>query len=329
MRTSLLHVCDGVDLRALSMMENVSVVAMLTLSGLNFPFAQRLVIFVLVLLCYLIILLSNLTIVLVIVADRKLHQPMYVFLCNLCINAVYGSVGFYPKFLVDLLSSHVISYTGCLLQGFVIHSSNTYDFSILALMAYDRYVALCRPLAYRSFMTRQRVSLFVFLSWFIPLFCMFMNTASLLGKKLCGSHINRLYCVNLMVVNLACSPPRANSIIVAFNLGLYFLHFLFICWSYVYLIKLCISSTQMWKKFRHTCSPHLACLLTYTATVLLDLLYMRFGSAQLSQHLHNFMTIEFLLIPPIFNPLIYGLQLTHIRNRILSFFHTKKKIRSF
>ncbi|XP_077436383.1 olfactory receptor 6E1-like [Vanacampus margaritifer] len=310
------------------MMENVSVVTMFTLSGLNFPFVQRITIFVLVLLFYLLILLSNFAVVFVIVADRKLHKPMYIFLCNLCVNAVYGSAGFFPKFLVDLVSSHVISYAGCMLQGYVVHSSNCCDFSILALMAYDRYVALCRPLVYQSFMTKQRVSLFVFLSWFIPLFCMFMNTASLLGKKLCGSHISRLYCVNLMVANLACSPSKANNIIATFNIGLYFLHFLFICWSYVYLVKMCISSAQMWRKFRHTCTPHMICLLTYSTTVLLDLLYMRFGSDELSQHLHNFMTIEFLLIPPILNPLIYGLQLTHIRNRILNFFHTKKKIDS-
>ncbi|XP_049584798.1 olfactory receptor 6E1-like [Syngnathus scovelli] len=311
------------------MMQNVSSVTMLTLSGLNFPFVHRLILFVLVLLWYLIILLSNFTIIVVILTDKKLHKPMYVFLCNLCINAVYGSVGFYPKFLVDLLSSHVISYAGCMLQGFVIHSSNTYEFSILALMAYDRYVALCQPLVYQSYMTRQRVSLFVFFSWLMPLFCMFMNTASILGKKLCGSHINRLYCVNQMVVSLTCSPPRSHTIITSLNVTFYFFHFLFVCWSYAYLIKMCISSTQMWKKFKQTCIPHAICLITYTATVLLDLLYMRFGSTEVPQHLNNFMTIEFLLIPPILNPLIYGLQLTHIRNRIVGLINSKKKIHSF
>ncbi|KAM9801763.1 olfactory receptor 3A2-like [Syngnathus typhle] len=196
-------------------------------------------------------------------------------------------------------------------------------------MAYDRYVALCQPLVYQSYMTRQRVSLFVFFSWFMPLFCMFTNTASILGKKLCGSHINRLYCVNQMVVSLICSPPRSHTIITWLNVAFYFFHFLFVCWSYVYLIKMCISTTQTWKRFKQTCMPHAICLITYTGTVLLDLLYMRFGSADVSQHLNNFMTIEFLLIPPILNPLIYGLQLTHIRNRIAGLLHTKKKIHSF
>ncbi|XP_054643126.1 olfactory receptor 49-like [Dunckerocampus dactyliophorus] len=311
------------------MMENVSVVTMFTLSGLKFTYVQRMTIFLLTLLWYIIILLSNFTMIVVIVIDKKLHKPMYIFLCNLCINAVYGSVGFYPKFLVDLLSSHVISYAGCMLQGYVIHSSSCCDFSILALMAFDRYVAICRPLVYHSFMSKRRVSLFVFFSWFIPLFCMFMNTAVLLGRKLCGSHINKVYCVNWMVTNLACSPPTASGIVTAFNIGLYFGHFLFICWSYLYLVKTCISSTDMWKKFMQTCLPHLICLITFTVTVLLDLFYMRFGSAALSQHLQNVMSMTFLLVTPVVNPLIYGLNLTSIRNRMLSILYTKKKIGIF
>ncbi|XP_057709104.1 olfactory receptor 49-like [Corythoichthys intestinalis] len=311
------------------MMENLTVTTTLTLSGLNFPFVHRIIIFVLILLCYLLILLNNFTIIFVVINDKKLHKPMYIFLCNLCVNALYGSVGFFPKFLVDLVSSHVISYAGCMLQGYVIHSSNCCDFSILLLMAYDRYVALCRPLVYQSLMTKQRISVLVFFSWLVPLFCMFMNSASLLGKKLCGFHINKLYCVNLMVANLLCSPPKVNNIIAMFNIGLYFVHFLLVCYSYVYLIKMCLASAQMWKKFRQTCTPHFICLLVYATTLLLDLLYMRFGSADLSIHLKNFMTIEFLIIPPILNPLIYGVQLTHIRNSILSYFLSKKKVQSF
>lgn len=68
-----------------------------------------------------------------------------------------------------------------------------------------------------------------------------------------------------------------------------------------------------------TCMPHLFCLITVTVCLLFDLLYMRFGSKTLSQSVQNFMAIEFILIPPIVNPLIYGLKLTQIRKRILQF----------
>lgn len=295
-----------------------------TLSGFNFNLEQRTILFVVTLLWYLMIVLGNVFLIITIVVDKNLHEPMYIFLCNLCINALYGTIGFYPKFLLDLLSSNVISYAGCILQGFVIHSSTCGDFSILALMAYDRYVAICRPLAYHSVMTKQRIFLFVFLSWFFPLYCMLMNTASILGTRLCGSHINKVYCVNWMIVSLACTPPKANVIIAYLNILFYFGHFVFIFWSYMYLIKTCISSKEDQQKFMQTCLPHLISLVTFAITVLLDILYMRFGSKNVSQDLHNFMAIEFLLIPPIVNPLIYGFKLTKIRNKVLSLVHMKR-----
>ncbi|XP_061578915.1 olfactory receptor 4M1-like [Cololabis saira] len=304
-------------------MENASHVTVFTLSGLNFTFEQRIVLFLLTSLWYLMILGGNITLVFVIVIDKNLHEPMYIFLCNLCINALYGTVGFYPKFLLDLLSSHVISYGGCMLQGFVIHSSTCGDFSILALMAYDRYVAICRPLAYHSVMTKQRVSIFVFFTWLIPLYCMFMNTATILHIELCGSNINRLYCVNWMITRLACSPPLANTAVTYMNLLFYFGHFVFILWSYMFLIRQCISSKENHGKFMQTCLPHLISLVTFTIAVLLDLLYMRFGSPAVSQNLSNFMATEFLLIPPFVNPLIYGFKLTKLRNKMWNFVYKK------
>lgn len=309
-------------------MENVSDVTSFTLSGLDFKLEYRIVFFLLTFLWYIMIVLGNVLLIIVIVVDKKLHQPMYIFLCNLCINALYGTSGFYPKFLLDLLTSHVISYASCMLQGYVIHSSTCGDFSILALMAYDRYVAICRPLVYHAVMTKQRVSLLVFLSWFIPLCCMFMNTASLLGVKLCSSHIGKVYCVNWMIVSIACSPPRVNSVIAYFNIFLYLGHFVFIIWSYMYMVRSCLSSKEDQQKFMQTCLPHLISLVIFTGTVLLDLMYMRFGDANVSPHLSNFMAIEFLLIPPFVNPLIYGFKLKNIWNRIVSILHMKRKVTS-
>lgn len=307
-------------------MENDSLAVLFTLSGFNFTNEQRVNLFILTLLWYLMIILANGFLICAIVVDRNLHEPMYIFLCSLCVNALYGTAGFYPKFLMDLLSSSVISYAGCMLQGFVIHSSTCGDFSMLALMAYDRYVAICRPLAYHSVMTRQRVSVFVFLSWFFPLYCMLMNSVTLLGIKLCGSHIDKLYCVNWMVVQLACSPPRANTVVAYVNILLYFGHFVFIFCSYMYLVKTCLSSKEDQRRFMQTCLPHLVSLVTFAITVLLDLMYMRFGSKDVSQNLSNFMAVEVLLIPPFVNPLVYGLKLTKVRRKVLSFIHVKRKV---
>lgn len=306
-------------------MENVSAVTVLTLPGFDFKLEYRVVLFVVMLLWYAMIVSSNVSLIVIIFIDKKLHEPMYIFLCNLCINALYGTLGFYPKFLMDLLSLPVISYAGCLLQSFVIHSSACGDLSILALMAYDRYVAICCPLMYHSLMTKQRISLFLFLCWFIPLNCMFLNTASLLGVKLCSSHINKVYCVNWMIRAIACSPPKFNNIIGYINIFFYFSHVVFIIWSYIYMIRSCLSSKEDQQKFMQTCLPHLISLCLFTVTVLLDLMYMRFGEASISQHLSNFMAIEFLLVPPLLNPLMYGFKLTLVRKKIMSIMHVRRK----
>ncbi|XP_029936106.1 olfactory receptor 1D2-like [Myripristis murdjan] len=307
-------------------MDNVSVTSLFTLLGLNCTVEQKVTLFSLTLLCYLIIWILNIVLIITIIVDKGLHEPMYIFLCNLCINGLYGTSGFYPKFLMDLLSpSHVISYAGCLLQSFVIHSSTGCDLSVLAVMAYDRYVAICRPLVYHSVMTKQRVSLLVFFSWLLPLYCMFMNTITISQSKLCGSHIHKLYCSNWLIGKIACSATTANSAVVYFNIAFYASHSFFIAWSYMYLIRMCIKPQTNRSKFMQTCVPHLLSLFTYSFAVILELMYMRFGPRDVSQSLQNFMAIQFLIFPPILNPLIYGLKLTKIRNRILGVIHDRGK----
>ncbi|KAM9347563.1 olfactory receptor 2K2-like [Symphorus nematophorus] len=307
-------------------MDNLSVLTFFTLSGLNYTVQHRIILFILTLLYYLIILIVNVILIITIIVDQKLHEAMYIFLCNLCISGLYGTAGFYPKFLMDLLSpSHVISYVGCFVQGFVIRSSSASELSILAVMAYDRYVAICHPLRYNSVMTMQRISLLVAFSWLLPFYCMFTNTMTIFQSRLCGSHIPKLYCANSLIDKLACSTSIVNTSIVFFNIAIYIVHLLFLIWSYMYLVRTCLTSKQGRKKFMQTCVPHLVSIINYFFAVLFDLMYTRFGSEMISQSLQNFMAIEFLLIPPLINPLVYGLILTKIRNRVFGFIHEHKE----
>ncbi|XP_073329264.1 olfactory receptor 1-like [Pagrus major] len=308
------------------MMNNVSVLTFFTLSGLNYTVQHRIILFALTLLYYFIVWIVNVVVIITIIVDQRLHEAMYIFLCNLCINGLYGTAGFYPKFFKDLLSPfHVVSYAGCLLQSFVIYSSFGSELSILAVMAFDRYVAICRPLEYHSVMTRQRISLLVAFSWLLPLYCMFSNTMTIVQLKLCGSHIPKLYCSNALIDKLTCSTSSAQASVLFFNIAIYIFHFLFLLWTYMYLISTCLKSKHGRKKFMNTCVPHLVSLISYSFAVLFDVMYTRYGSSTLSQSLKNFMAIEVLLIPPIINPLVYGLKLTKIRNRILGFIQGQKE----
>ncbi|KAM6955978.1 olfactory receptor 11H6-like [Lycodopsis pacificus] len=302
------------------MMHNVSHGRLFFLSGLSETMNYRVALFSLTLLCYCFIVLVNVALIVIIILDKNMHEPMYILLCTFCMNGLYGTTGFYPKILWDLLSPvHVISYTGCLVQALVMYSFACSDLSILAVMAYDRYVAICRPLVYHSTMSKQRLLLLVCFSWVTP-FCIIGTNIILTSTlKLCSPYIDRLFCVNWVIVKLACFPADTfiNNIVAYITIIIYVFHGFFILWSYVYVIKTCVNSLENRAKFMQTCVPHLASLLIFLVTILFDLMNMRFRSNNLPQTLQNFVAIEFLIISPVVNPLIYGFKLTKIRNRIL------------
>nr|XP_043875617.1 olfactory receptor 1019-like [Solea senegalensis] len=305
------------------MMDNVSVITIFYLSGLNETINHRFLLFFLTLLCYCAILLVNIALIVTVVLDKSLHEPMYILLCTFCINGLYGTAGFYPKFLWDLLSPvHVISYSGCLVQAHVMYTYACGDLSILAVMAYDRYVAICRPLEYHCVMSRQRILKLVCFSWLTP-FCVIGTNISLTARlKLCSTFIPRLFCVNWIIVSLACFPAEVlvNNIVAYITILIYVFHGVFIVWSYMYLIKTCVHSAENRTKFMQTCVPHLVSLTTFLFTILFDIMTIRYGSKGFPQTLKNFIAIEFLVIPPLMNPLIYGYKLTKIRKRFQGFF---------
>uniref|UniRef100_A0A3Q3IH30 G-protein coupled receptors family 1 profile domain-containing protein n=1 Tax=Monopterus albus TaxID=43700 RepID=A0A3Q3IH30_MONAL len=277
-------------------MSNISSIVVFSLSGFNATVNYRVTLFSLTLLTYCVILAVNVSLILIIILDKNLHEPMYICLCNLFINELYGTAGFFPKFAFDLLSDvHVISYVGCLLLIFVIYSYVNVDYFVLALVAYDRYVAIFG------------------VTWLVPLCCELIVVTLASRLKLCGSHIEKIYCENWAVVKLACSSTKANNILDCF------------LFSYVRLVKSSLKSREGRRKFTQTCVPNLLCLLNVSAAVLFDLMYSRYGSAAVPQSVKNFMTIQFLLIPPILNPIIYGLILTKIRGRVKSLYLQCKK----
>ncbi|KAM6934518.1 olfactory receptor 6N2-like [Xenentodon cancila] len=289
---------------------------------------NRVTLFVLTLLGFIVLLLVNIVLIVTIILEEKLHKPMYIFICSLCINSLYGTAAFYPKFLFDILSNtYVISYIGCLLQVFVIYSYVETDFSILAVMAYDRYVAICRPLQYHSVMTTHRVVLLVAFSKLVPLLCQALVVIMTSKLTLCGSNIEKLYCDNWSILKLSCKSTISNNIVGFMVIVLFFGHDVFIICSYVKLVKCALNSRESRRKFLQTCVPHLLCLLNVTVALLFDLMYARYGSMFMPQSVKNFMAIQFLMIPPILNPIIYGLNLSQLRNSFLRMCSYSKQVK--
>ncbi|KAL4601615.1 olfactory receptor 1D2-like [Arapaima gigas] len=288
------------------------------LSGISATWENRYIFFCISFLCYLLIISVNLTLIFTVLLRKALHEPMYIFLCSLCANCLYGSTGFYPKFLSDLLSElHVISYAGCIIQAFFIYSSVLCDVSILTVMAYDRLVAICRPLEYHAVMTKRTVTKLIAFSWIAPLSSMGFLVVFSSALTLCGSKIEKLYCENWAIVKLSCSSTATYNVFAYMVIFTYMGHAVFIIFTYTKLFNSSIKCIEDRRKVIHTCTPHLVSLINVTVAFLFDTMYSRYGSRDFPQGLRHFLALEFLVVPPLLNPLIYGLKLTKVRNEFL------------
>ncbi|XP_048836298.1 olfactory receptor 8U1-like [Brienomyrus brachyistius] len=295
-------------------MENSSTEMIFFLSGLNDTRRNKMIYFFGSFFIYLFTIFLNITLVVTVMLDRVLHEPMYIFLCNLCVNGIYGATGFYPSFLLDLLSdSNIISYSACVTQIFVVHSYMLCELSNLTVMAYDRYVAICNPLQYHPIMTPGKVGKLLLVPWLLSFAEILIGVLLMVRLPLCGYMINKLYCTNWDVVKLSCIDTSVNNL---YGYGLVVSHFiqaLLIVISYFHIIRTCVRSKAEQNKFMETCLPHLITLAIYSLSASFDVLYARYGSSSSLQGLRNFLSIEYLIIPPLLNPLIYGLKLKQIR----------------
>lgn len=193
-------------------MENNSEIVFF-LQGLNETRTNKQIYFTFTLILYLFTIFANLTLIFTIFLEKMLHEPMYIFLCNLCINGIYGASSFYPKLLHDLMAdAHVISYTGCLTQIFFVYSYAFCEFTNLTVMAYDRYAAICKPLQYHTLITAKKVGQLLLLTWIFSLSESIIGTVLTTRLPLCGVHIDKMYCTNWEVVKLSCTDTILNNI---------------------------------------------------------------------------------------------------------------------
>ncbi|CAG02149.1 unnamed protein product [Tetraodon nigroviridis] len=296
---------------------------LLVLQGLNASRGQRQVYFGLALSAYLLTILINLLLVLTVWLHRSLHKPIYIFLCNLCLNGMCGASSFYPKLLRDLLAeAQVVTHGGCLAQLFGIYCYVFCEFTSLTVMAYDRYLAICRPLQYGSVMTVQKVLQLLLLTWSFSLLETAVGTFLTARLPLCRHRLPKIFCTNWEVVKLSClgANTTVNSI---YGLILTISHLsqtTLILVSYTHLVRASMKLRSNRRKFMQTCVPHLLALLVFTISLLFDIMYSRYGGSSSSSTLavlQNALAAEFLVVPPIINPIIYGINLHQIRTKIL------------
>ncbi|KAM7398744.1 hypothetical protein PAMP_018060 [Pampus punctatissimus] len=273
--------------------------------------------FMLTVMLYIIIVIANTSLIVVICMNRSLHEPMYLFLCSLFVNELYGSTGLFPFLLVQILSDiHTVSAPFCFLQIFCIYTYASIQFSNLAIMSYDRYLAICCPLHYNTRMTSNKVVIFIIVIWLYS-FVKFLITLSLnIRLTLCGNVINSLYCSNYLVVKLACSDTKVNNIYGLFGVVLTILvPLLPIFFSYIKILNICFSGCkQTQQKAVSTCTPHLVSLLNFSFGCCFEILQSRFDMSGVPNMLRIILSLYFVIIQPLLNPVMYGLQMSKIRN---------------
>ncbi|XP_049905759.1 olfactory receptor 10A3-like [Epinephelus moara] len=274
--------------------------------------------FVFCLLLYSFIVSANLTMIIIILREKTLHEPMYIFIAFLSVNALYGSTGFFPRFLMDLLTdTHLISHPACFTQIFIIYTYALYELTILSIMAYDRYVAVCHPLHYHRKMNSKTVYTLTFFAWVCPTCYLTMSIIMVVRLPLCGNNIQRVYCASWNIVKLSCVTNAVLNIVAL--LGAIIIACLplgFILYTYLRIVIACWKSSEVRGKVLQSCLPHVISFLIYLFTSFSDTALSRQNLEEINPFVAIILSLEFVIIPPVVNPLVYGLKLPEIRKHI-------------
>ncbi|GLD71890.1 olfactory receptor 11A1-like protein [Lates japonicus] len=307
---------------------NVTSVTSVTLDGLVQLSDHRWLFFVLFLSAYLFVLVSDGLVVYVIWSQRSLHRPMFMFVAAVLVNSLVASAAVYPGLLSDLASGrHVaeVSRAACLSQGFVVYSLGSSSFVLLAAMAFDRYLSICRPLRYAALVTPAAVAALLLLCWLLP--AGLVGGAVLLASRLplCRSRISRIYCDIYSFVHLSCGGGGAVLLFEVYGLlcaaTTVFLPAAFVLFTYGRILFICLRRSRAFSsKALRTCLPHLLVFLNYSLSAGAELLQRRLqaGGAPAVSILPSVLV---LVVPTVFNPVVYGLKVQevfrHVR-RLLS-----------
>lgn len=298
-------------------MNNATAVLEFLLIGIsNYP-EWRIPFFILVLITYLSTLFGNGLIIILIHFDPHLHTPMYFFLSNLSfLDLCYGTVSM-PQALLHCFSTHpYLSYPRCLTQMSVSFFLATAECLLLAVMAYDRVVAISSPLHYSMVMNGPVCAWLAATSWGASLVLTVMVTLSL-HLHFCGTNvINHFVCEILSLLKLSCSDTSFNELMILIT-GIFtlMLPFGFILLSYVQIatVVLKIHSAQGMLKALSTCGSHLTVVTIFYGAAIST--YMK-PQSKLSPDLDKFISVFYGALTPMLNPLIYSLRNKDVKEAI-------------
>ncbi|NWI51991.1 OR5V1 protein, partial [Calyptomena viridis] len=297
---------------------NLSTVSEFVLIGLSDAPEVRLLLFVLFLIIYLATMVANITILIAVGADTHLHNPMYFFLSNLSLLDILCPTITVPRMLgALLLENKMISFTGCLFQLFLFIDVVGTEIFLLAVMAYDRYVAICHPLKYLSTMSLKLCAHLAIGTWVVGFFNSLLHTSLIFTLFFCDSNqVDQYYCDIPPVLGLSCSPTYSRELVilvVAGVLGSGAFVATLVSYIYILLAILSMKSSESRHKAFSTCASHLTVVcLFYGATICT---YMR-PSSTYSPQRDRIISMLYGVLTPLLNPIIYSLRNKEVRSAL-------------
>ncbi|XP_075819863.1 olfactory receptor 4F3/4F16/4F29-like [Microtus pennsylvanicus] len=299
--------------------KNQSVVSEFVFLGLTNSWGIQLFLFVFSSMFYVASKTGNSLIVFTVVSDPHLHSPMYFLLANLSfIDSGVSSV-VSPKMIYDLLRKHkFITFRGCITQIFFIHFVSSIEMVLLIAMAFDRYVAICKPLHYLTIMSSKICILFSVSSWVVGFMHSLIQLAFVVNLPFCGPNVlDSFYCDFPGFIKLACIDTYKLKLLVSVNTGFMSVGFFFILIiSYIVIIfTVQKHSSSGYSKALSTLSVHVTVVVLFFGPVMF--IYTRPSSFTL---LDKFLSIFEAVVTPILNPVIYTFRNQEIKKAMMRVF---------
>ncbi|XP_075768299.1 olfactory receptor 14A16-like [Pelodiscus sinensis] len=303
-------------------MSNGSTVTEFLLLGFSDVRELQILHFLVFLVIYLAGLMGNLLIISAVALDHHLHTPMYFFLGNLSILDLGAISVTIPKSMANsLLDTRSISYHACVAQVFLFVLFSSTDFALLTVMAYDRYMAICRPLHYEQVMNRRACVHMVTGAWLSGIVYAALHTENTFWFPFCQANdINQFFCEIPQLLRLACSDSYRSELgVMAFGAVLAFNCFAFILVSYVQIFKavLRIPSEQGRHKAFSTCLPHLAVISLFLSTGCIANLK---PTSSAPSGLDLALSILYTIVPPVMNPVLYSMRNRELKEALKKLF---------
>ncbi|KAM8856349.1 olfactory receptor 6B1-like [Spinachia spinachia] len=297
-------------------MENSTEVVSFVLSAYGNIGNLKYLYFIIILLWYIFICATNSILIVVVYMDRGLHEPMYLLLCNLFINEIYISTSLYPLLLSQMFSdTHEVTLPWCFLQMFCFYIFGCVQLCNLTAMAYDRYVCICYPLLYNVLMSNKRVGKIILFLWIYSFISYMFSFSFVIPLTFCGNVIDKVFCDQQLVIQLACSVSPLTSISdLFFGFMSFIIPLSLISVSYTKILWVCLFVSKGGKqKVIATCTPQIVSLANMFVAATFHFVVSRLNVGYLPDKVRLIISIYIHILQPMITPFMYGLYLPKIR----------------